>query len=285
MTIPAESGDLVAEHGLLRIGGRPSLGQYLRSMWGRRWFGIELARARFRSANEQDRLGIGWVVLRPLISAVVYGSVFGFLLPSSTRPPNFVAFLVTGVFLFQFFAGSLTEGARSITGNRGLVRTLQFPRALLPLASVLQQVLALGPMLAVLFVLVALTGEPVGPRWLLVLPAVLLFTLFNAGVALLAARLTIHVRDIAQLLPFLTRILFYISGIFFAVDRITTVEWAAAVLHFQPVHVFINLVRASIVESETATGADWAAGALWALAVLVAGFLFSWQGEERYGRD
>jgi len=45
-------------------------------------------------------------------------------------------------------------------------------------------------------------------------------TLFNIGVACLAARLTIHLRDIAQLIPFITRIIFYMSGIFFLVDRL-----------------------------------------------------------------
>lgn len=228
---------------------------------------------------------MGWVVLKPLINAAVYGLIFGLLLPSSTRPENFVAYLVVGVFIFQFFASCLSEGAKSITGNRGLVRTLHFPRALLPLATVFQNLLAVGPMLAVLAVLVVLTGEPITWSWLLVAPAIALMTLFNAGVALTTARLTIHVRDIAQLLPFVTRVFFYTSGIFFSVERITTLEWVELLLRFNPVHVYINLVRSALMTTETATAADWVAGAAWAVVLFVGGFVFSWRGEERYGRD
>lgn len=270
---------------LHRIGGRPGLIEYTAQLWDRRWFGIELARSRFRATNDQDRLGMGWVVLKPLINAAVYGLIFGLLLPSSTRPENFVAYLVVGVFIFQFFASCLSEGAKSITGNRGLVRTLHFPRALLPLATVFQNLLAVGPMLAVLAVLVVLTGEPITWSWLLVAPAIALMTLFNAGVALTTARLTIHVRDIAQLLPFVTRVFFYTSGIFFSVERITTLEWVELLLRFNPVHVYINLVRSALMTTETATAADWVAGAAWAVVLFVGGFVFSWRGEERYGRD
>lgn len=285
MTAAGRAGDVAVTHGLRRIGGRPGLGAYSALLWRRRWFGVELARSRFRAGNEQDRLGMGWVVLKPLINAAVYGLIFGLLLPSSTRPENFVAYLVVGVFIFQFFASCLNDGARSITGNRGLVRSLHFPRALLPMATVMQQVLALGPMVAVLLVLVVATGEPVRLAWFLVVPAIALMTLFNAGVALVTARLTIHIRDIAQLLPFVTRVFFYTSGIFFSVDRITTVDWAETVLRFNPVHVFINLVRSSLIVTETATPADWLAGVLWAVVLFVGGYLFSWRGEERYGRD
>lgn len=285
MSSAQSPAEVAAEQGLRRIGGQPPFRVYVGQLWSRRWFGIELARARFRSANEQDRLGIGWVVLKPLINAAVYGAIFGLLLPSSTRPENFVAYLVTGIFIFQFFSSCLAEGAKSITGNRGLVRTLHFPRALLPLASVLQQLLALGPMLAVLLVLVVVTGERPGFTWLLVLPAIALMTLFNAGVALVAARLTIHVRDVTQLLPFLTRVLFYTSGIFFSVDRITSVGWLEVLLRFSPVHVFINLVRSALMRTEHAYPADWAAAAVWGLVLFTFGFWFSWRGEERYGRD
>jgi teichoic acid transport system permease protein len=285
VSAPTDPMAVVAEHGLHRIGGRPGLVAYTAQLWSRRWFGIELARARFRAANDEDRLGMGWTVLKPLINAAVYGLIFGFLLPSSTRPDNFVAYLVVGVFFFQYFSSSLNEGARSITGNRGLVRSLHFPRALLPMSTVLQNLLALGPMLAVLLVLVVLTGEAPRWTWLLVPFAIVLMTLFNAGVALVAARLTIHVRDIAQLLPFVTRVFFYTSGIFFSVDRITTVGWAELLLRFNPVHVYINLVRSSLIEGQGATWVDWAAGAGWAVVLFVGGYVFSWRGEERYGRD
>lgn len=272
--------------GLTRLGARPPLGDYVRQFVQRRHFMFELARARFESENEQDRLGIAWHVVRPLLNAAVYGLVFGVILESSTRPPNFLAFLVTGIFFFQFFASCLAEGARSITGNLGLVRTLHFPRALLPLSTVLKQLFAMVPMVTVLLVVVVATGERPSWNWLGVVPVLVLMTLFNAGVALIAARATIHVRDIAQLLPFITRLLFYISGIFYSIDR--TVRAHPAVekaFEFNPLNIYLSLARWSLIESQPAKWHYWIYGSVWAVVFAGFGFVWFWAAEERYGRE
>jgi len=271
--------------GLPRLGGRPSLLTYLGAMWRRRHFTIELSRSRFRAENEQYRLGLAWTVVKPLINAAVYGAVFGLLLPSSSRPENFVPFLVTGIFVFQFFSQCLSDGAKSITGNMGLVRSLHFPRALLPVAAVLQGAYALLPMMVVLAALAVITGEGVRLAWLQVPFALLLATVFNTGVALVAARLTIHVRDVTQLLPFLTRLMFYTSGIFYSIDRVITHPGLSAVLQANPVHVYISLVRGAFLSDLPVAASQWWLGAGWALLAFVGGFFFFWAAEERYGRE
>lgn len=279
---------LAAEHGLPKLGGRPRLTVYLRQLWGRRFFCFGLARARFRSQNEQDRLGIGWIVLRPLINAAVYGFIFGLLLPKETRQANFVASLVVGVFIFQFFAACLTDGAKSITGNSGLIRSLHFPRAVLPIATVIEQLLALVPMLVVMLAVALFTGEPVRPDWLKLVPALALMTLFCTGIAMIAARLTIHIRDITQLIPFLTRLVFYLSGIFYKPppkDATGGQGVLAQVLEWNPVHVFISLVRDAVIVGEPAGAATWRRAVGFGLVFFVAGFLYFWRAEERYGRE
>lgn len=287
MTTTSEQtpAELAAAWDLPRLGSRPSLARYLAQLWRRRHFATELAQARFRSENEQDRLGIAWVVIRPLINAAVYGAVFALLLSKSTRPDDFVPFLVTGIFIFQYFAGCLIDGARSISGSMGLVRTLHFPRALLPIATVLQQALALGPMIAVLVVVVMAYGSFPSLTWLQLVPALGLMTLFNLGIAFVAARLTIHIRDIAQLLPFLTRIMFYISGIFFSVSRTVEAGFLRTLLELNPVHVYISLVRGALNEDLPAPTSMWVTGTIWGVATVLVGFVFFWQAEERYARE
>lgn len=282
------SGTSAAERaqaaGLPRLGRRPRLGAYARDLWDRRHLTSELARSRFRAENEQNRLGMAWVVIRPLLNALVYGTVFGLLLRSETRPSNFVPFLVVGIFVFQYFAGCLSDGAKAITGNAGLVRTLHFPRAILPVAVVLQQTLALLPMMATALILVPVFGEPFTWQWLLVLPALALLVLFSTGVALVAARLTLHVRDVTQLIPFVTRLLFYISGIFFSIDRVDLPPVAEVVATVNPVQVYITLTRTGLLTEVDAGAEIWALGVGWALVALVGGAVFFWRAEDRYGR-
>jgi teichoic acid transport system permease protein len=301
--MPAPREDLAryaADHGLKQLGGRPALFAYVKELWVRRHFALELAKSRVRSQNEQDRLGIGWVVLTPLINAAVYGFIFGVLLKSSGRPPHFVPFLICGVFTFAFFSGCFSDGARSIIGNRGLVRTLHFPRAVLPIATVLQKLLELGAQVVVMCAIVTASGEIPTWRWLMIVPVFAMMAMFCAGIAFFAARLTIHVRDIAQLIPFITRLIFYVSGIFFAIstkfiDR--SVQFlgqsldVASLLQLNPVNVYITLVRDSLLTRDRevpGVGAEaftWELGLGWAVVMFVGGFLFFWRAEGLYGRE
>lgn len=293
---------LAQEWGLDHLGGRPRLRDYVAELWERRHFALELARSRFRAKNEADRLGAGWIVLSPMINAAVYGTVFGLVLVSSSRPDNYVPFLVSGIFLFQFFAASLSDGARSIVANMGLVTTLHFPRAVLPISVVYQQLLNQLWMIGALLLIVIAMGNPLRVSWLLIVPTLVLMTLFNLGVAFIAARMTIHLRDIAQLIPFVTRMFFYLSGVFVSMPALLhgKATWALQLAEANPVYTFLTLLRVSLLGEESVfavprsdpvqyypfdAGRTWLTAAVWGVGLLVAGFLFFWRAEDEYGRE
>src|SRR5436190_22358997 len=115
------AAELAARYGLIRAGTRPALRAYLAALWQRRHFAWSLTLARFQATNSEDRLGLLWYGIRPLIQAAIYGVIFGLLLPKSTRPDNYVAFVVIGVFLFHYSSGCLVKGTKSIVRNISLV--------------------------------------------------------------------------------------------------------------------------------------------------------------------
>ena len=284
--------ELAVENGLAQLGGRPPLRTYLAQLWERRHFIVELARSRFRAQNENYRLGAAWIVLLPLINAGVYGLIFGVIVKAGSRPHHFVPFLVIGVFTFQYFSGCFNDGARSIVSNRGLVRTLHFPRAVLPIAAVLQALYGVVWIVLVMTAIVVSTGEPITLRFFLLIPSYLLMSLFCTGVAFIAARLTIHIRDITQLIPFITRLIFYITGVFFAVSsRFNGQGILTKALKANPVNVYITLARDALLSRDRslqgvhAEPFTWYLGIGWGLVLFVVGFLFFWRAEGLYGRD
>ena len=299
--VPDNPAGFAAAHGLLPVGRRRSLGRYLRELWAHRQFVFELSRSRFVARNQQDRLGLFWNLLRPAIQATVYGVVFGLLFASSTRPHNWIAFITSGVFVWTFSSSIAGSGARAITGNMGLVRALHFPRAALPISATLVELLAQIPVVGVLLVIVLLTGEEPSVYWLLVIPALLAQTLFNTGFALFAARLTVHFRDFAQLLPFIMRLLFYLSGVFYTVNRFP--DWVRPILLGNPFWCYIEMFREATIGRETSHQVNgqavyghlppeqaldpkvWLVGCVAGVVACGAGILFFWHAEERYGRE
>lgn len=277
---------IAADAGLERVGARPPLSKYLAELWTRRHFAYTLAGYRIRATMSENRLGLGWIVLRPVMTAVIFGTIFGVILKADSRPTNFIPFLVTGVFVFEFFSSSFSKGAKAITSNAALVRSLSFPRMLLPLASVIQQVFELFPVIAVMGIIVVLSGEPITWNWLLV-PAILaIMTMFNLGVALISARLTVHLRDVTQIIPMITRILFYSSGIFYSIDLVLADKpEILRLVPLNPVYDFIALIRAQMVTGNEAHLSEWVIASGAAVLTLFVGVIFFWRAEERYGRD
>nr|WP_236865676.1 ABC transporter permease [Brevibacterium daeguense] len=276
---------LAAEHSLHRMGARPSLWSYLQQVWRRRDFTFTLARYRMQSENERNRLGMLWVLLRPILSALVYGLVFGIIL-AGARPENFVPFLIIGVFFLEFFNTSMNGGAKSIISNSSLVQSLPFPRMVLPIATVLQNLLNFLPTLLLMFVLTMMWGARPNWGWLLFIPLIFLFYLFNQGVALIFARLTVHVRDLSQFIPFISRMIFYTSGVFF--DPRTVLEPYPTLMQiydWHPLHEVLSIARGILLDEYTIPWDYWWKLALWAVVILVVGIVFFWKAEERYGRE
>lgn len=279
--------DIAAQAGLTKVGGRPPLREYLASVWQRREFIYSLARFRIEAENQRNRLGMAWVILKPLIEAGVYGLIFGLLLGRNGRPPHFVEFLIIGVFLFQFFATSFSSGATSITKNTALVQSLSFPRMSLPLALVVQRLLQFVPMVLIMLVIVAAFGTKPSWHWLLIIPLVGIFFVFNAGLTLITARLTVHFRDLSQLLPFATRLLFYTTGIFFSIEeRLKGHETLLRIADFQPLHEFLSIGRSILLTGPTYDMKPeyWLYASVWSAATFAIGVIFFWAAEERYGR-
>lgn len=273
------------QNGLTKVGARDPLLTYLKHAWQRRDFAYVMALYTDQANSSRNRLGRWWLVLVPTLQAAIYGLIFGILLGGS-RPDNFIPFLITGVFLFSFLQGAYVSGATSVTSNIGLVRSLSFPRILLPVNALIQQVFSLLPQVGLLVITLLLFQQQVTWNWLLLIPILVLMVIFGFGLATISARLTVHVQDLNKLNPFLTRIVFYVSGIFFSIETVLKdYPLAAQIASWNPVYVYISLARGAMVEGYSMTASMWFAAVAWAFGILIVGVLFFWKAEERYGRE
>lgn len=278
---------------LKRIGVRPSLLDYVRDAWARREFAYTIALGELRAQNQNTVLGSAWHLLNPLLLAAVYYFIFGVILNTGGRGDidNYPAYLIIGTFVFHFSQKVMIGGTRVVVANAKLIQNINFPRALLPVASVLQETYAQIPALAAMLAIVVATGELPLVTWLLLLPIVAVQSVFNLGFALVLARLTFHFRDTEFIFPYFLRIWFYTSGVFFGVEfvaermqdnglfgQLITTGFA-----LNPMYGFIHLTRLAVMGGTTDL-TYWRYVLIAATAIIVFGIWFFRSREHEYSR-
>jgi len=271
--------------GMRRAGARLPLDEYARRLWERRYFILTYSRASGAAGYEKNFLGQYWQLLTPLLNIGVYYLIFKVLLHTNRGVPNYIAYLSVGVFVFGFCTGALNSGAKSIMSNVGLVRALQFPRAVLPISTTLVALQELLLSLTILAPIALLSGEPLTWRWLLLAPALTLQAMFCLGLAFIVARIGAQVPDTSQVLPFISRVWMYLSGVMYSVQIAAAghAPWVGTVLRLNPGNVYLQLARNALLVGSPASFTTWLVGAAWAVGLLSTGFLYFWRGEETYG--
>jgi teichoic acid transport system permease protein len=281
--------ELARRNGLTAAGRLPTLPEYTRQLWSYRHFIAAFASAKVTAQLGTTRLGMIWQVLTPLINAGVYYVIFGVLINTQRGVENFPAYLCIGVFIFGFTQTVVQAGVQSITGNLGLIRALHFPRASLPISIALVEVRNIIVSMIVLVGIVLATGEPLSFQWLLVIPALTLQAIFNAGLAMFVARLGSKVHDVRQLIPYIMRIWMYGSAVLYPVTNFSSHlhGWKLWLVEANPLLVFIELIRHALMENVKLAGDPgmlWAEAAAWTIVVGIGGYVYFWRGEKGYGR-
>jgi len=271
---------------LKKVGQRPDFLDYLVQLWDRRSFIFFDARARVQSGHDKTHLGTAWLVLTPVLSGLSFYLIFGVFLSTSKGIENFVGYLIIGVFTFQMTTRSVLGGAKSLTSNTSMIRAFQFPRASLPIALNVRELISNIPVTIVmlLFVIISAPAEEITWRWLLIVPAIMLQFLFNLGIGMLLAPVLLKIPDLSMLLSFVMRFLMYASAVFFAESRFGQFPLMRTIMDFNPVFQVIKVIRDSVLYNTTPSWRAWAVLCLWALGSVAAGLFVFWRGEESYGR-
>jgi len=148
---------------------------------------------------------------------------------------------VSGLFPWIWISASALEGSMSLLSNSGLIRKAVFPAELLPMVSVLSNLVHLlfaMPIVIVALVAGRVLGYPVGGLSTLALPAILLLHLpMVSGLALGASALTVHFKDARDLLANFLTLMFFLTPILYSLDSIghlAPVWWAVRLNPFTP---------------------------------------------------
>jgi lipopolysaccharide transport system permease protein len=181
--------------------------------------------------------GFLWSMLNPLVMITVYLIAFKYIM--QVRSGNFVFLLLLGILAWTFFAASASMGAGAIVDNGGLLKTVQFPRAVLPIASVLfnlaQYLLTIAVFLPLMLVIYQL---PPRPSMLLFPVVVFLQVAMTIGIALALSAGTAFFRDIRHFLEIALMVMFWTTPIIYDYQTQVPKAWRWPVL-LSPMSPFV----------------------------------------------
>jgi ABC-2 type transport system permease protein len=188
---------------------------------GRRFFDLLwlTAATEFKLGYHGTILGFFWSFMRPLLLFSVLLVVFTQIFEFGDSVENYAAMLLFNVMLFTFFADATQDAVTSVVRNESVVRKMQFPRLVIPLAVVLTHVLQLAMNLVVVFLIIVATG--VEPVWTWIMLPVLLgaMLVLTTAVAMLLSALYVRIRDVAIIWAVLSTVLFYASPILYPIEQ------------------------------------------------------------------
>jgi lipopolysaccharide transport system permease protein len=184
-------------------------------------------------------LGVLWAVLSPLGTVLILHMLFTRLMPLNI--PHYAAFIYSGLLPWAWFHAAVQAAATTLIDNRDLVRRPFFPRPLLPFVVTVSQFQLYLLAFPVLILLLLAEGVPLSPL-LLLLPVVwIVQALFTLACTVLFAALGVLIRDVQHLLGVGLTLWFYLTPVFYDLDRVTPTQ--AWWLRLNPMAVLVEAHR------------------------------------------
>lgn len=177
------------------------------------WRGIKVRYA-------QSAIGVGWAVIQPLFSMIVFTIVFGNLAGVESDGVPYALFSFVALAPWTYFSNALTQSTASLISNATMLSKVYFPRLVLPLAAVLAKLVDFGIAMIVLALLMIGYGA-VPNMGILMLPLLILLMMVTAaGLGMWLTALAVQYRDVNYGLTFGVQLLMYAAPVVYSTSLI-----------------------------------------------------------------
>jgi lipopolysaccharide transport system permease protein len=219
----------------------------LRELWDYRELLYFFAWRDIKVKYKQTVIGIAWAIFQPLMTMIVFSVIFGKLanMPSDGIP--YPIFVYSGLLLWQFFAGSLSDASNTLIANASIVTKVYFPRLLLPMAD------SITKLPDIFFASIVLVGLMIYYQYLpgiigiLIIPLLFLITFMAAqGVGLILSSINVKYRDVRYILPYFIQIMVFVTPVIYPTSIAGKYEW---LLKLNPMASVIESARAGLLNT------------------------------------
>lgn len=230
----------------------------------------------------QSAIGIGWAIIQPLFSMLVFTVVFGKLAKVSSDGAPYALFSFAALVPWTFFANALTDSTVSLIGNATMLSKVYFPRLILPLSAVAAKLVDFSIALVMLFALMAVYRIP-PTRGVLVLPLLVVVMVFAAaGGGMWLTALAIQYRDVSYGMSFFVQLLMYAAPVVYPATLVPA--RFRLVYAINPMVGVIEGFRAALLGTRPIPWSMIAVGATTAVVLMVSGG-FYFRRKERLFAD
>ena len=208
---------------------------------------FSLALIDFKEMFHGSYLGILWAVLRPLIFISVVWVIFSVGIKGGKADSDipFIIYLLTGYIPWIFFSYALTSTMNAFLGNRGLVKRPSFPQYILPLVKIASNLILHIIFLGILIMVMLFMHLYPSLYWFQLPYYVFMLCLFLFGFGTLLASLRVFTKDVAEFIAAILQIGFWVTPIFWSIDRIPAkYEW---LLNLNPMIYIVNGYRNTFI--------------------------------------
>ena len=169
---------------------------------------------------KQTFLGTLWALIRPLMGMIVFTLIFNKLIGFSVEGVPYLLFTFCGVVAWNFFAEGVSGASQSLLSNANLISKVYFPRVIIPAAAILSGLVDFA--IAFFLAIVLMVYFQFAPAiTILFLPFFILLTIVTSlGIGFLFSSISVQYRDIAHALPYIIQVLFWITPVGYAANKI-----------------------------------------------------------------
>lgn len=257
---------------------KTSITKYLKEVFQYRDLLYLMSKKWIRLKYEHSVIGIGWIIISPLITAIIYTIFFGMAFKVGLSRSEYFIFIYSGMLPWLFFRDVFIDVLDIFAKEPNTIKRTNFPRLIVPLSSVLLKLVEFGFGLIVLFIVVAVSGKHVSINVLLLPALIIQVVLFSLGMGLIFLVPCLKYRDIKHILRFIMPLGLYALPIVYTLSAVPE-NWRR-VYALNPMVPIIQSFRAIMFKQAMPWGI-MAVGVTVSLLVFITGILIFIKQEKK----
>lgn len=210
----------------------------------------DMVKRDFKNKYAGSYFGFAWNLLSPfafiLIYTLVFSQIMAARLPNYSGQFDYSIYLSSGILAWTVFSNTIIRLQNCFIENSNIVKKIKFPKIFVPVSICLSSIIELLMNYSVFIIILIVIGKTITISLLYLLYLIFLMQILCLGIGLILSVLTVHFRDLTQLMSIFISIWFWMTPVVYVKEILP--QQFKTIIEYNPVFPFISAFQNVIMD-------------------------------------